>query len=262
MSGLEFANVSVQRGTKQLLAEVSLEVEAGQLLALLGPNGAGKTTLLRVALGLVQPTSGEVRVAKRPLHELPGKERAATLGWLPQHASAAEPVRVVEAVAAARFRFEESKRSSEQAARSALERVGLSTFAEARITQLSGGERQRVALAALIAQQTRIALLDEPGNHLDPARQIEIYRLLGALWREGLGVVLVTHDVNLLMHLGAPERVRVLGLSNGRAQFETRYDSPQLAPRLSELFGLTFVELHNGSQRVLLPNATTARAPV
>jgi ABC-type cobalamin/Fe3+-siderophores transport system ATPase subunit len=101
-----------------------------------------------------------------------------------------------------------------------------------------------------------LALLDEPGNHLDPAQQIEIYRLLGSLWQKGLGLLLVTHDVNLLSHLGAPERIRVVGLKQGRVAFSSPYLAAELPALLGELYGLAFVELRHGAQRVLLPVAS------
>jgi iron complex transport system ATP-binding protein len=260
VSELRLSRVSIELGGKRLLDHVSLTLKRGELLALLGPNGSGKTTLLRAALGLLPLADGRIELAGRPLSTIPPRTRAGFIGWLPQHAEASEPFSVEDAVASARFRFDESLPRSRAAARTALARVGLGEFAAARITRLSGGERQRAALAALLAQEPELALLDEPGNHLDPAQQIEIYRLLGALWREGFGLLLVTHDVNLLAHLGAPERVRVLGLKQGRVAFECRYADPSLSTRLSELFGLGFIELTHGEQRVLVPSPAAYRA--
>ncbi len=257
MSQLRLDRLSLTIDGKHLLHDVSLALEAGQLIALLGPNGAGKTTLLRCALGLARPSGGNVTLDGHAVLDLPARDRAAQLGWLPQHTSASEPLSVLEVVTAARFRVDEARSRSEAAAAAALERVNLSAFARAPITELSGGERQRAALAALIAQDPRIALLDEPGNHLDPAQQIEIYRLLGSLYRDGLGILLVTHDVNLLSHLGPAEQIRVFGLKQGRVAFDTHYAAPELKTELERLYDVPFAELPHAGRRILLPATTS-----
>ena len=255
MSELELQGVTVRVQKRELVKDVSLKLEAGGFLALVGPNGAGKTTLLRAALGLVTPSSGKVLLAGHDVHRMKPRERAGHVAWLPQHAGSTEPLSVLEAVMAARYRFFEAQSASERAALLALERVGMGAHAAARITELSGGERQRVAVATLLAQQARVALLDEPANHLDPAQQLETYRLLGELWAEGTGILLVTHDLNLLSQLGATDRVQVVGLSDGRVHFNAGYDSPNLPAQLSQLFGVEFAALERRGRRVLLPNA-------
>jgi iron complex transport system ATP-binding protein len=255
MSVVSLSKVSVELRRRRILSEVSLSLEKGELVGLLGPNGAGKTTLLKALLGLITPARGQVLIAGRAAHELAPRERAARLAWLPQHVTLSEPLNVLEVVVAARFRFSEGRGTAERAARAALERVGMAAHADRRALELSGGERQRVALASLLAQDAELLLLDEPGNHLDPAQQLEIYRLLGELWRQGFGLLLVTHDVNLLYHLGAAERVRVVGLEAGRAVFETSYAAPELPEKLSSLFGVGFSAFIEGDQRVLMPRA-------
>lgn len=254
---LELSRVRVLRGGRPLLDDVSLELLPGQLLALVGPNGAGKTSLLRAMLGLLQPASGSVRIGGKGIAELSARERAAQLAWLPQHMSITEELSAVEVVMAARFRFDEPFHAAEVAARRALARVGVAALAERSLLTLSGGERQRVALAGLVAQAAPLLLLDEPANHLDPAQQIDVYRLVGELWREGSSVVCVTHDVNLLRHLGEPERVRVAGIEAGRLRFECNLLASELPQQLGQLFGIRMRELELDGQRVLLaePNA-------
>ena len=185
------------------------------------------------------------------------RQRAGRVAWLPQHSQAAEELSALEVVMAARFRFDEPFAVTEREARKALTRVAVSEVAERALSTLSGGERQRVALAGLLAQAAPILLLDEPANHLDPAQQIDVYRLLGELWRQGASVVCVTHDVNLLRHLGDPERVRVAGVAGGKLRFECPLTAPELPGKLGELFGVRMHELSVSAQRVLLPE----RAP-
>lgn len=258
MSALELEALRVAVGQRTLLGPLSLRVERGDFVALLGTNGAGKTTLLKAALALRAPTAGRVLVGGRSLSELGGRERAAALAWLPQHPRSDEPVTALETVVSARFRFQETHAAARRKAELALARARATSYAERRITELSGGERQRVAFAALIAQEAEILLLDEPANHLDPAQQLDAYRLLGELWREGRTVVCISHDVNLLQHLGAPQRVRVVGLHAGRIAFEAPLSDARLPERLGELFGIELEALKGSTQRFIVPRARSA----
>jgi iron complex transport system ATP-binding protein len=233
-------------------------VGEGELIALLGPNGAGKTSMLRVALGLSPVSQGRVLLGDRDVTGLSARERAAALAWLPQHGLSTEPLSVLEVVRAARFRFDESRRESQRMAEQSLERVSASGLRAARITELSGGERQRVFFASLLAQGARGLLLDEPASHLDPAQQLETYRLLGELWREGLSIVLVTHDVNLLSELGSEQRVRIAGLSQGRLEFETNYAAVDLAECLGRLFKVRFMLLEHAGRRLVFADRSPA----
>ena len=250
---LRLEDVGVLRKHRALLEHVSVTLEPGELLALVGPNGAGKTTLLRAAVGLTPVTSGAVWLGDANVRALTPKQRAARVAWLPQHSNAAEELSALDVVAAARFRFDEPFFQTEIEARKALVQVGVGDVAERALGTLSGGERQRVSLAGLLAQAAPILLVDEPANHLDPAQQIDVYRLLGELWQQGSSVVCVTHDVNLLRHLGNPSQVRVAGVAQGKLRFECQLTAPELPEKLGDLFGMAMHALTLGGQRVLLP---------
>jgi ABC-type cobalamin/Fe3+-siderophores transport system ATPase subunit len=248
---LRLEAVSVLARERTLLAGADLELGPGDFVALVGPNGAGKTTLLRAALGLVSPASGTVTVGEARLESLSLRERAAALAWLPQAAAPPDALAARDVVMAARYRFRETAAATRHAAEQALERVGLGERAGSPLTELSGGERQRIAIAALLAQEARFLLLDEPANHLDPAQQRETYALLGSLRASGVGILCVTHDVNLLNHVG-PEP-RVVGLRRAAVRFELPHTAPELPARLSELFGLTMLALPVGTARLIVP---------
>lgn len=240
-AALRFEGVSVQLGAIRPLQDVTLEVPPGAFVALVGPNGAGKSTLLKAALGWVKPSAGRALIDGQDVAALSHRDRAGVIGWLPQGDEITEPITTLDLVAAARYRFDERRAETLSAANRALEDAGVSALAHRRMDQLSGGERQRVGVAALVAQDTQVVLLDEPGSHLDPAGQLEIYALLGALWRSGRSVVCVTHDPNLLHHvLGSenPGPVRVAGLSDGVLRFDESFDAPSLPERMTELFGV------------------------
>jgi len=259
MSKLDFVDLSVRVGNRALLDALTLSVKPGEFVALVGPNGAGKTTLLRAALALRAPTSGRVRLDGSSVADLDSRKRAALIAWLPQQIRADEPVTGLESVAAARFRFRESHAQSRRAAERALARVGASAYAERPMTQLSGGERQRVAFACLIAQEAEILLFDEPANHLDPAQQLDVYRLLGELWREGRSILCINHDVNLLHQVGDAARVRVVGLRAGKLVFDTPFDAPTLPTELGHLFGIEMDSLTGTEQRFIVPRSRSAR---
>jgi iron complex transport system ATP-binding protein len=231
--------VTVRHGATTPLDGVDLDVPPGGLVAVVGPNGAGKTTLLRAILGLVRPTSGEVTLDGRSVAALSPGERAAAVGWLPQHRRASEPVPVVDVVAAGRFRFAEPRAVARRAARAALEDVGAGALADRPIDRLSGGEAQRVALATLVAQDAGALLLDEPATHLDPGVQRALHGFLEAWSARGRTLVVVTHDLHLLPHLVADAtRVRVVGLAGGRVRVDLRLDDPALPDALGGLYGV------------------------
>jgi iron complex transport system ATP-binding protein len=250
---LELRGVSVSARGKCLLEDIYLSLQDGDFIALLGPNGAGKTTLLRAALGHV-PCSGEVTLDGQVIRDLSGRRRAARVAWLPQHTHAIEPITALAWVEAARYRFAEPAGIAERAALQAMRRTRSDQLAPRLVTELSGGEQQRVALAALVAQEAPLLCLDEPANHLDPAQQVELYRLLGELWRAGHGILCITHDVNMLRHVGGEAKdIRVVGLAEGRIRFEHPLTAPQLPQALGDLFQLEFQALERDGQRFFLP---------
>jgi iron complex transport system ATP-binding protein len=248
-SRLELNGVHVELGGKAILRGVSLALARGDLRVLVGPNGAGKTTLFRAALDLVRPVRGSVLLDGRPVSSWRAADRAARIAWLPQQESVQEDVRVLELVAAARFRFTERRAWTEARARAALDELEAGRFAERRLFQLSGGERQRVAIAGLLAQEAPLLLLDEPANHLDPAQQIEIYRTIGRLRARGFGILCITHDLGLVNHARAaeaPQPIEVVGLADGEIRFAVDFRDPALGRHLADLFGVAVRTIEDG----------------
>jgi iron complex transport system ATP-binding protein len=246
---INMEQVTVQRGETTLLSAVDLRVPEGSFVAIVGPNGSGKTTLLKTLLGLADPFGGVIHLMGNDASTLEPRERAAKVAWLPQKDFTAEPMAVLDFVMTSRYRFRESRDDSVAAARDALRQVRLEQLEARLVSTLSGGECQRVSAACLLAQASPILLADEPGNHLDPSQQLQIYTLLGEQWRAGKTVVCVTHDVNLLRHVGALDAladVRVLGLSQGSRAFDLSLTDDALGGSLSDLFGVEFAALAAG----------------
>jgi len=256
--GLNIRDLTVAAAGKNILKELSLRVAPGDCVAVVGPNGAGKSSLLRAALGLVAPRSGEVRWSGQSVRSLGGRERAAALAWLPQRTSIREILPVLDFVRAARFRFSESRATATQASLDALGVVHAEGLAERILTTLSGGEFQRVMMATLIAQDAQTFLLDEPANHLDPARQVEFYRMISEQWRSGRSVVCVTHDINLLSQLAPSEsahKVRVLGLRDGSPAFEMRLNDKGLRAALESVFAMHLEVAEVAGRSYFLPGS-------
>jgi putative ABC transport system ATP-binding protein len=195
-----------------LLTDISIDIAAGERVALLGPSGSGKSTLLNI-LGALDPDfEGEVRIAGASLAEMRDAELAAfrnrTLGFAFQAYNLLGHLTVLENVLLpGRFSAE---RIEAQRAIDVLERVGLHDKAHRRPTTLSGGERQRVAIARALYNRPKLVLCDEPTGNLDHNTGHEVLRLFEQLTRDGVALLIATHDEAI-----ATSAHRVLRLAAG-----------------------------------------------
>jgi manganese/iron transport system ATP-binding protein len=202
---LVLRDVAVAYDRVRVLEGIGGEVAPGSSVALIGPNGAGKSTLLRAVLGLVPVVAGTITVlGRRPA------DARSDVAYVPQADTldAEFPVSVEQVVVMGRYRrigwLRRPGRADRDAARDALERVGLADRAGDRFGTLSGGQRQRVLLARAIAQEARLLLLDEPFNGVDAASRDLLLDALGGLRATGAAVVMSTHDL-ALAHLSCDE---------------------------------------------------------
>ena len=193
---LAVRGLTVSYGEKPAIFSVDATFPAEAMTAIVGPNGAGKSTLLKAALGVVPPLAGEVRVFGRPLAEARGR-----VAYVPQRASVDWdfPTTVVDVVTMGLYRrlglLGRMRAEHRDAARSALERVGMADFADRQIGRLSGGQQQRVFLARALVQDADLILLDEPFAGVDAATERAIIDVLHALRAERKAVVCVHHDL-------------------------------------------------------------------
>jgi iron complex transport system ATP-binding protein len=182
------------------VADVTLSIAAGRMTALLGPNGAGKSTLFQLLLGTLRPREGTVTFEGRPLHLWSRRDLAIEVGAVPQ--GEAEPLfSVREIVAMGRYPrlgpWQREHAEDVVAIDAAMERCDVKPFAQRWISTLSGGERQRVRLARALAQEPSVLALDEPTTFLDIRHEMTTFELLRRLRDEGVGILLVTHNLNL-----------------------------------------------------------------
>ena len=186
--------------------DVSTALAAGQLVAICGPNGAGKSSLLAALAGLIAADSGMARLGGAPLASLGARDRARTIGYLPQSGEVAWNLEVEALVALGRLPWGGSRRDSAVAA--ALAAMELESLRHRAVGTLSGGERARTLLARVLAGAPRWILADEPLASLALGHAAEVMRLLAAQAAAGRGVVVVVHD--LAMAMNHADRVLVL----------------------------------------------------
>jgi ABC-type cobalamin/Fe3+-siderophores transport system ATPase subunit len=217
-AALRAIGLSAGYGERRVLSEVSIDVGFGELVAIVGPNGAGKSTLLRLLAGTLAPWTGAVELLGRPLGEFDRRALARTVAVVGQDSAMAFPFTVLEAVLMGRaphlapFSFESPRDLA--IARAALDRLGMLPLQGRYVQELSGGERRRVVLARALAQEPKVALLDEPTAFLDLKHIVEIFTILRAQCAEqGLAVVATLHDLNA----AALYADRVLLLKDGTA---------------------------------------------
>lgn len=191
--------LTVGIGDKIFCRDLDLELHAGERLAILGRNGVGKSTLLSVLAGLRAARGGEVLLDGASYAALGARGSALIRGWLPQVRGDAFASTVLETALVGRHphleRWGWESERDAQIVRQALAAVDLASFEARDIQTLSAGERQRLAIAALLAQQPRLMLLDEPIAHLDLKHQIAMLELFAAAARErGAALVMVLHE--------------------------------------------------------------------
>ena len=203
------------------LRGVDLTIEEGEFVAVMGASGSGKSTLMNVLGCLDRPTRGHYRLAGHEVSTL-DRDRLATirnrlLGFVFQSFNLLARTSALENVELPLLYANVPAAQRLQRARAALERVGLGARLDHHPSQLSGGQQQRVAIARALVTDPRLVLADEPTGNLDSATSIEVMRLLQALGRSGITVVLVTHEPDI-----AEYAARVITMRDGRVLADER----------------------------------------
>ncbi len=257
---LETRDLSKQYGRLRAVDAINIAAVEGEVFGFLGPNGSGKTTTLGMALGLVHPSGGEVRIFGQrvtPDHVSALKDVGALLGapaFVP-YLSAWDNLDLVRRLCPG----VDKKRISE-----VLEQVGLADVARRKLSRFSTGMKQRIGLAMALLHRPRFVILDEPTNGLDPAGMREIRQLLRALVAQGTTVLLSSHLLNEVQQVC--DRIAVL--NNGRVVAQGRvdellnggkpavrltvHDPHAAAPLLQSIPGVEQVQLNGGNTLIVI----------
>lgn len=196
---IEASDVSFRYQNEPVLKKVSFSIKQGDFAAIIGPNGTGKSTLMRLLLGELVPTAGSIRLFGQEVSRFRDWPK---VGYVPQNslqASSGFPATAEEIVLANLFskigllRF--PKKEHRERAMEALALVGMEGYAKRLIGEMSGGQQQRVMLARVLVAEPKLMLLDEPTAGVDTPTIAALYELLAKLNRQGLTIMMVTHDI-------------------------------------------------------------------
>jgi len=251
--------LSLKAGQRQLIQDLDWLVQEGECWSIIGRNGAGKSTLMRALAGLRAPDGGHVSLGGRELADWPLDELARQRAFLAQSRSDAFSYSVIETVLSARHPYHDNRyweNSDDHAiAIKSLEAMEVADLAARDVRTLSGGERQRVAIAAMLAQDTPLLLLDEPANALDLAHQVSVMNILARLCREqGKTAVMIGHDLTLA-HSVSTHALLLKG--DGRWLAGAKAEVMQ-ADILSDYLGHPIDVIQHGTRSIFIPNEETA----
>ncbi len=251
--------LSLRAGQRVLIEGLDWQVGNGQCWSIIGCNGAGKSTLLRTLAGLRQPDAGSISIAGRTLDRWPLAELARQRAFLAQSRSDAFAYSVIETVLSARHPYHDNRywegSDDHTFAMRALQSMEVADLAARDVRTLSGGERQRVAIAAMLAQDTPLLLLDEPANALDLAHQVSVMGLLARLCREqNKTAIMVGHDLTLA-HSVSSHALLLMG--DGRWLAGPTSETMQPAV-LGDYLGHPIDVIQHGHRSIFIPKETEA----
>ena len=248
MIQLTLNNLSVMRGDKPILQNISCAAQGGEFIGLIGPNGAGKTSLMRAMLGLL-PHSGECS-----LSSLSRDAKAKTVSWLPQSRDIAWPMSLEALVRLGRHPHNTTATQDDEAVQNALQAMELNDFATRKATALSGGETARVLIARCLAQSTPLLLADEPLADLDMAHQLSVLELFAAKAAQGDLVISSIHDIGLALRYCT----RFILLGDQQLLADGKPEDIVKEPIFSHVFGIETLFVRSDDGPIFMPKKRLA----
>jgi len=213
---IKVSGVHFSYGKNKVLNNVSFEMQKGEYVCILGANGSGKTTLLKTILAFLKPQQGSVTLYGQDVQTIEEKELAKKIAYIPQAHTPPFPFKVKDVVLMGRTPHLNCtcrhRLHDERIAGDAMDRLGIGAIAEKRYTEISGGQRQMVIVARALAQQPEILVMDEPTASLDFGNQYLVLAQMLSLAREGMGVLMVTHNPDHAIYCAD----RIIAMKGGR----------------------------------------------
>jgi iron complex transport system ATP-binding protein len=252
---LQVNGITLGYDGQAVLKDVSIEASPGEVVGIIGPNGSGKSTLVRAISGVLFPSSGRIVLSGQDIFKLPRYKLARLVAVVPQGAYLPEAFTSLETVLLGRYPhlglFRHESQRDVGIALEAMERTGIASLAERRVSQLSGGERQRLLIARALAQEPEVILLDEPTAHLDVQHQIQVMELVQNLTAQGVSAIVAIHDFSLAARFCH----RLVLLSDGRVMAEGPPDLVMTAANIEAAFGVQALVYHDviGDRLVISP---------
>jgi putative ABC transport system ATP-binding protein len=207
-----FKDYDTPAGVFPVLKDVNLTIEEGDYVAIMGPSGSGKSTFMNILGCLDRPTKGEYKLDNQSVKSLNGNElaklRNKTIGFVFQGFNLLSRSSLLDNVSLPLVYASDSKTARDEKSKKLLEKVGLGQYLNSKPNQISGGQQQRVAIARALVNQPRIILADEPTGNLDSKTSEEIMHLFNALNKEGITIIIVTHENDIADH--ASRQIRFL----------------------------------------------------
>ncbi|HPP81031.1 MAG TPA: ABC transporter ATP-binding protein [Deltaproteobacteria bacterium] len=243
---IEAQRLSFRAGRRSILEGVSFHAAAGETVCIIGPNGAGKSTLLKCLAGINETSAGALTICGRPLASYSRRSLARILSYVPQAYGHELPFFVHDFVMMGRYAhigpLSLPGKADRDAVEHAMATTGTIALADRHMATLSGGELQRVFIAAALAQQTCVMLLDEPTTFLDPKHRFEIHGLLMKISRDhGVTTVIATHDLAFALQSAD----RIIALKEGKLVYCGEAADMTVEATLSSMYEIPFLVLRH-----------------
>lgn len=195
-SKIEVMNLIKDFGKKRVINDLSLNIQAGEIVGLLGPNGAGKTTTFYIILGLIEASSGDILLNDASINDLAMYQRARLgIGYLPQDSSIFKKLSVRDNLKSIAETLPINKNAQKDKVDSLLEDFGLTGIADQMAYTLSGGERRRLEIARAILPSPKFLLMDEPFSGVDPISISDVQKIVLKLKEKNIGILITDHNV-------------------------------------------------------------------
>jgi len=233
---------------RQVIGDISLHIDSGEVVGLLGPNGAGKTTTFYCVVGLVRPDGGRIILSGHDVSRLPMYLRARSgISYLPQEPSVFRKMTVEQNLHAILETLDVSRDEIRQRSAAVMEELKIAHLAKSRAYNLSGGERRRAEIARALVISPSFMLLDEPFSGIDPIAVADIQKIIYQLKGKGIGLLMTDHNVQETLRI--TDRAYII--AEGRIFRKGTPDQLAADPKVREIYlGANFRLLGGGSEEV------------